>query len=75
MFGLQSFCANKRSAILKMVLAGSAIISASRISSKLHHADYIFTQLDALNAALLQTDEFHENEFTLSVSNSMFLKL
>ena len=39
----------------------------------LHHADYIFTQLDALNAALLQTDEFHENEFTLSVSNSMFL--
>ena len=39
----------------------------------LHHADYIFTQLDALNAALQQTDEFHENEFTLSVSNSMFL--
>lgn len=39
----------------------------------LTHADFIFEQLDAMQRSLAQTKEILENEFTLSVSNSMFL--
>ena len=37
------------------------------------HADFVFEQLEAMEQSLAQTKEILENEFTLSVSNSMFL--
>lgn len=37
------------------------------------HADFMFDQLDAMEQSLAKTKEFLENEFILSVSNSMFL--
>lgn len=39
----------------------------------LEHVDFIFEQLTAMEESLEKTKEFLENEFTLSVSNSMFL--
>lgn len=39
----------------------------------LEHVDFIFEQLTVMEESLEKTKEFLENEFTLSVSNSMFL--